>query len=501
MLPKWQYAAPSEAARAWMDGVALVSPEPHTNESQICSAPRADDGPRPNVMVVDDDPATRQQLQRAYAESGYSVVTLSSAEEALHRLEEDDIDFVITDLKLPGMEGVQFISRTCQKYPELPVIAITGDAEIQTAVDVLKLGARDFVSKPFDPEAVLESTRAALEGTRAAMEIRQLRRWLKERYQFSEMLSQTPQMQRVFEIIRLASPNDATVLVHGEPGTGKELVAHAIHHRSARRNGPFVAISCADFSEEMLERELFGSESGALNGYRIAIPGKIAAAHRGTLFVDEIDRMPLAVQETMLRLIEARRLRCGGAADSVHVDIRLVAGSSASLKANVAKGTMRADFYEKINALPIHLIPLRECQIDLPLLIQNYLQDHPMAKSKRIVNVSTKVLSQLMDYSWPGNIRELQNVLDHAIMLAPGRIIENVILPAGTLDSGQDRSEIATSGSLRHWLREREKFYISQKLKVFDGNVGLTAKICRIGVRTLSRKMRLYGLDKKVFKE
>jgi two-component system, NtrC family, response regulator AtoC len=496
MLPKSQFAAPSKAAQAWMEDVALASPEPHINESR---ASRDLDGPRPNVMVVEDDPGMRQQLQRVYAESGYSVVALSSAEEALHRLEERDIDFIITDIKLPGMEGVQFISRTCQKYPELPVIAIVGCADIQTAVDVLKLGARDFVSQPFDPEAVLESTRAALEGSRAAMEIRQLRRWLKERYQFSEMLSQTPQMQGVFEIIRLAAPNDTTVLVHGEPGTGKELVAHAIHHRSARRNGPFVAMSCADFSQEMLERELFGSESDALHGPRTTLPGKIATAHRGTLFVDEIDRMPLALQEAMLRLIEERK--CIDAANSVHVDIRLVAGSSASLKASVAEGTMRADFYQRISTLPIHLMPLRQCQIDIPLLIQNYLQDHPMAKSKRIVNVSTKVLTQLMDYSWPGNIRELQNVLDHAIMVAPGRIIESVILPAGTLDPYQDRSEIAAASSLRHWLREREKFYISQKLKVFDGNVGLTAKICRIGVRTLSRKMRLYGLDKKAFKE
>jgi DNA-binding NtrC family response regulator len=500
-MSKSPFVAPSEAAQAWLHGVAIAAPQPRANEFQIVRARSDNDAPCPNLMVVDDDPGVRQQLYRLYAQSGYSVLALSSAEEALHRLEADDVDFVITDIKLPGMDGVQFISRTCQKYPELPVIAITGYADIQIAVDVLKLGARDFVSKPFDLGAVLESTRAALESSRASMEIRQLRRWLKERYQFSEMLSQTPQMQRVFELIRLAAPNDTTVLVHGEPGTGKELVAHAIHHRSERRDGPFVAVSCADFSEDVLESELFGREAGATQGSGAAKPGKIAMAHGGTLFIDEIDSLPLALQELMLRVIEERKLRRVSAAQSVPVDIRVVAGSSATLKARVTEGTMRVDFYQRIHALPIHLIPLRECQIDIPLLIQNYLQDDPVAQSKRIVNVSSKVLGQLMEYSWPGNIRELQNVLDRAIMLAPSRIIENVTLPEAPFDPSREKSEIAASGSLRQWLREKEKFYIAQKLEDFDGNVGLTAKTCRIGVRTLSRKMRTYGLDKKLFKE
>ena len=500
-MSKSLFAESSDAAQTWLHGDALAAAEPKPNEDQTGRADPSSDAPPPNVVVVDDDPDVRRQLERLYAQSGYAVTTLSSAEEALHRLEADDIDFVITDIKLPEMDGVQLISRICQKYPGLPVIAITGYADIQTAVDVLKLGARDFVSKPFDLGAVLESTRAALESSRAAMEVRQLRRWLKQRYQFSEMLSQTPQMQRVFEVIHVAAPSDTTVLVHGEPGTGKELVAHAIHHRSKRRKGPFVALSCRDYSEDQLESELFGSEASVTRGLGAAKQGKIAMAHGGTLFIDEIDSLPLALQEALLGVIVERRLRRVGGTGSVRVDIRVVAGSSAALKAKVTEGTMSVDFYQRISALPIHLIPLRECQIDIPLLIRNYLQEDPVAQSKRIVNVSSKVLGQLTEYSWPGNIRELQNVLDRAIMLAPGRIIEDVRLPDSPFDLFQERSEIAASKSLRQWLREKEKFYIAQKLEDLDGNVGLTAKMCRIGVRTLSRKMRTYRLDKKLFKE
>jgi two-component system response regulator AtoC len=456
--------------------------------------------PIPNVLVVDDNSEIRQQLERLYAQSGYSVVGVSSAEAALRQLEGEEIDCVITDIKLPAMSGERLIATIRQKYPGLPIIAITGYPDIRIAVDVLKLGACDFVMKPFNLGAVLESTRAALAKFRSFMEIRHLRRLLKERFQFSSILSQTPEMHRVFEIIQRAANTDMTVLIEGETGTGKELVANAIHLHSDRRRGQFVAINCAGFPETLLESELFGYEKGAFTGATESKQGKIAMAHRGTLFLDEIESMSLTMQAKMLRVLEERKVRRLGGYQSVEVDMRVIAAANISLNEMVAAGTMRADFYYRINVVPIYLIPLRERFMDIPLLVQNFLHKHPVAKSKNIVSVSNRVLARLMDYSWPGNVRELNNVLECAILFTSGRIIEEVKLPEISREREREKDEIVSSASLRKWLKEKERVYLAQKLEDHGGNVAMTARSCRIGVRTLTRKMRLHGLDRKIFK-
>jgi DNA-binding NtrC family response regulator len=479
-----------------LEAISSARPIEHASEGIYPAERRAllgaSDFPSPEVLVVDDDPVVRSQLERLYSQSGYQVTTLSSAEAGLRRL-NDDIDFVITDIKLPGMDGVQFISQIHQRYPDLPVIAITGYADIRTAVDVLKLGACDFVTKPFDLATILESTRAALESTKSVMEVRHLRRWLKERFQFSEMLSQTPQMHRVFEQIRAAAPTERPVLVEGEAGTGKELVAHAIHYHSERRAGPFVTIHCADFAEDQLAIELFGSAGDE------AKIGKVLAAHGGTMFLNGIESLSLAMQAKLLRAIEDRKILPLGADQTVHVDFRVIAASNLPVKAALTDGRLCVDFYRCLNRVSIRLVPLHERSTDIPLLVQNFLQHHPIAKSKRIVNVSDKVLARLIAYPWPGNIRELQNLLENAVLLATGRIIEDIQLPDAT--SPAEKTPVIGSNSLRQWLRQMEKHYLSQKLEDLGGNVGLTAKSCRIGVRTLSRKMRSYGLDKKFYKE
>src|SRR5262245_22198946 len=480
-------------------GWASNEPDIETLTREVLNRTVGLDLPVPKLLVVDDDPIICRQLERLYVQSGYAVITAASAEAGVRCLAADDIDFVGPDIRSTGMDGVQFISYVQQAYPQLPVIAITGYADIQTAVEVLKLGVSDFVVKPFDLVAVLESTRRALESSKLNMEVRHLRRWLKERFQFSNMLSQTPEMHRAFELIRMAALTDVTVLIHGETGTGKELVANTIHHHSERRRKPFVTINCSAFPESLLESELFGHEKNVVTGANESKQGKIALADGGTLFLDEIENMSLTMQAKMLRVLEERNVCRLGGSRSLPVDLRIIAATHVSPTNLVEEGKLRADFCHRTNGILIHLLPLRKRSVDTPLLVQNFLHHHPVARSKKIVDVSKKVMGQLMNYSWPGNIRELQNVLECAIVLAHGRIIEEVKLPQITINDNRENNKIA-SATLRQWLREKEKDYLSRRLADLGGNVVLTAKMCRIGVRTLSRKMRLYGLDRKPFK-
>jgi len=471
----------------------LAVRDPASQDDQFGSA-------APNLLVLDGDRETREQLERLYAANGYSVLGLASASDCMRRLTEDDIDFIISSIHLPDADALELIAQIHQKYPVLPVVAITSAADIQSTVDVLKLGACDFVVKPFDPAAVLESTRAALENSKPGIQARQLRRWLKGHFEFGDILSPTPQMRRVFELICTAAPVDMPVIIAGEAGTLKEQVAFTIHHHSARRTAPFVAVNCAGYPDALLQAELFGYEKNACAGIYESKPGKIAQAHGGTLFLDEIEVLSLTLQKSLLEVIDHRKISRLGASQAAHIDVRIIAATKVSLRERAPGRMLRDELLSRLSAVPIELAPLRERTIDIPHLVENFLRYHPVAKSKRIAAVADKVLGQLMRYSWPGNVRELHNILECAILLATGRVIEDVKLPESVEDTAEEKSKIAAS-SLRQWLREKEKYYLSRKLEDLGGNISLTAKSCRIGVRTLSRKMRTYGLDKKIFKE
>jgi DNA-binding NtrC family response regulator len=457
--------------------------------------------PAPSLLVVDDDPVVRNQLERLYAHAGYSVTAVLSAEEAIPRLTEDDIDLVVSDVQLPGISGVELTSYIRDHFPDVPVIVITGFSDIQTAVDVLKMGAVDFLIKPFDLTVVQELTRAALQKTTVFREIRHLRRRLQDRSVFGGMLSNTPEMHRVFEIIRRAAPTNMTILVQGETGTGKELVASAVHHHSPRRDGPFVTINCAGLPETLLESELFGHEKGAFTSADQAKVGKIELADGGTLFLDEIQSISMAMQGKLLRVLEDQKLQRLGGTTNVHIDMRVVAASNVPLKKLVDNGSMRADFYYRINVIPLNLIPLRERKPDIPLLVHDFIQRHPVASAKKIHGISPDAMATLMNYRWPGNIRELQNVLERALVLAPGGVIESEDLPGLDQDEAAgDEPCSSASPSLRQWMKEQEKKYLLEKLAASGGNVALAARMCRIGLRTLSRKIRVHGLDSRNIK-
>lgn len=455
----------------------------------------------PHILIVDDDRTIRNLLLRLYECSGYTAVSVGSGEEALASLEHRDVDLVITDIKLPGISGTELIAKIKETFPDVPIMAITGYSNVDIAIKVLKTGACDFIIKPFDLAAVQESTAVALDKTRVDMEMRHLRRSLKEGYEFRGMLSKTPEMHRIFEIVRAVAPTDMTVSIEGETGTGKELLASAVHSHSNRGNKPFVTINCAGFPESLLESELFGYERGAFTGAVQSKGGKIELAHGGTLFLDEIESMSLVMQGKLLRVLEDQQVQRLGSRASIHVDMRVITATNVPLSELVAAGKMRSDFYYRINVIPIHMIPLRQRTVDIPLLVHNFIHRHPVALQKGIKTISKKALELLLNYPWPGNIRELQNVLERAIALTAGHTIHGVDLPTVANDSFLGASDPRVAIPLKEWLVEKEKQYLAQKLDELGGNVSLTAKSCRIGLRTLSRKMNKYGLDKAVFRQ
>ncbi len=456
--------------------------------------------PTPCILVVDDDPLICQQLERLYALSGYSVEIASSGEHAVKRLEAGDIDLVVSDIRLPGMSGIELTGWIQSECPDVPVIVITGHADISNAVEVLKLGASDYIVKPFAAAAIQESTHAVLEKAWVFTEIRHLRRMLKDRYEFGGMLSKTPEMHKVFETIRMVSATDVTVLIEGETGTGKELVASAIHLQSGRRKGPIVTINCAGAPETLLESELFGYERGAFTGAEQARPGKIEMAHGGTLFLDEIESMSLAMQAKLLLVLQDQKVQRLGSNRRVRIDMRVIAASNVPLEELVARGNMRSDFYYRINVIPIRLIPLFHRRQDIPLLVQDFLRHHPLTQKKRISGLSPQAMGQLTQYNWPGNVRELQNVLERALVLTSGRIIERVDLPAVSPIARPEEKPADAIRSLKDWLNEQEKQYLIQQLERCEGKINLVARSSGVDVKTLYRKMRQHGLDKRSFK-
>lgn len=455
--------------------------------------------PIPHILVVDDDEIICQQLKTVYHHNRYKVTLAHCGEEALPRLAELDIDLAVIDIRLPGISGVELVKHIRTSYPDVPVIVITGHGDIEIAIDVLKLGASDYFAKPFSLAAIQESTQLVLEKAQVFTEIRHLRRTLKESYNFGGMLSKTPAMHRVFERIRAVSDTDMTVVVEGETGTGKELVARTVHYHSSRRMKPFIAINCAGFVESLLESELFGYEKGAFTGADHSRPGKIELGNGGTLFLDEIESISLNMQAKLLRVLEDRSIQRLGSSRAVEVDMRVIAASNINLEELVAQKKMREDFYYRINVVLIGLIPLRERIEDILLLVQDFLHHHPIAIQKGITKISKQALDLLMGYSWPGNIRELQNVLERSIVLEKSDVIKEVNLPKPRSHSRWETDTSAQDIPLTQWIREQEKQYLIRKLSLLGGRIDLTARSCSMGVRTLSRKMRFYGLDKKQF--
>jgi two-component system, NtrC family, response regulator HydG len=456
-----------------------------------------------HILVVDDDPIICRQLARLYSQGGYRVTITTLAEQALEFLGDQDIDLVVTDIRLPGMSGVELARRIVERWNDIPIIVMTGFAEIREAVSLLKVGVSDYIVKPFEAAVVQQSTELALQKTAVFADIRRLRRTLGESYEFGGMLSKTPEMHRVFEIIRMVAPTDSTVVVEGETGTGKELVASAIHDHSLRREGAYVTINCGALPEMLLESELFGYERGAFTGADQARAGKIELADGGTLFLDEIENMPLSMQTKLLLVLNNKQVQRLGSSRWLHVDMRVIAASNVPLKELLAQGKMRSDFYYRIHVIPIRLSPLRQRLEDLEMLAQDFLRHHPVALRKKVKTISRKAMELLLRHPWPGNIRELQNVLEKAVVLAKSGVLDVADLDLDQVRTSShvnfNETDISPALPFAEWIRRQEREYLVQMLKKSSGRINLTARNSGLDVRTIHRKMQFHGLDKKTF--
>jgi len=456
-----------------------------------------------NVLIVEDHERLREQLGHFYEQEGYRVTTAGSGEEGLEKLAQEKFALVVSDVKMPGIDGFQLVHRIREKCPDTDIILITAFGNIKQAVEAMKLGASDYITKPFQPEAIRLVSEKLMEKRRLLEEVRELRQRVHEEHNLENILSKSPKMLKVFDLIRSLAETDSGVMITGETGTGKELVARAIHNLSRRKAKQFVAINCGAFPDTLLESEMFGYEKGAFTGAVQSRAGKIETADGGTLFLDEIETISPPMQVKLLRVLQEREVEHLGGNRKLRVDMRVVAATNVDLTICLARGTLREDFYYRINVIPLQLPPLRERLEDLPLLINHILTKHPIAQEKHIRQVGPKALDQMLAYHWPGNIRELENILERAIVKCQGELIESVDLPAPPQRVVDRYYSSTTNGelSLKQWLLRGEKDYLRGLLIKHKGGISLTAKEAKVDNKTLYRKMRRHGLHKESFKD
>lgn len=457
-----------------------------------------------NVLIVEDHDRLRDQLAKFYEQEGFRVATAACGEEAIEKLAQEKFSIVVSDVKMPGIDGFHLARHIREKYPETDVILITAFGNVQQAVDAMKLGASDYITKPFQPEAIRLVSEKLIEKKRLQQEVRELRIRVQDAQSLENIVSKSPKMAKIFELIRSLAATDSGVMITGETGTGKELVARAIHNLGRRKAKQFVAINCGAFPDTLLESELFGYEKGAFTGAVQSRAGKVELADGGTLFLDEIETMALPMQVKLLRVLQEREVERLGGNRKLKVDMRVIAATNVDLSLCLARGALREDFYYRINVIPVQLPPLRERLEDLPLLISHILEKHPVARERSIRQVSPEVLDQMLAYRWPGNIRELENILERAIVKCQGQIIVDVDLPAvshqlaapATFTTSKDGAL-----TLKQWLLKSEKEYLRDLLMKHEGSISATASEAKVDNKTLYRKMKRHGLQKELFKE
>ncbi|GFE56358.1 sigma-54 dependent transcriptional regulator [Geobacter sp. AOG1] len=459
-----------------------------------------------DVLVVDDEAIIREGLKRILEHAGYNVASSASGQHALECMQEENFGLVITDLKMPGMSGMEVLKAIKVLQPEVPVIIITGYSTVDTAVEAMKNGAFDYIAKPFTPDQILEKVCKALEQKAMMQENFCLKKELGEHNGFDMFIGESREMQKVYRRIMQVAPTDSTVLVTGESGTGKELVAQAIHRHSKRRDQPFVAVDCTSLSENLLESELFGHIKGSFTGAIQTKTGLFKVADGGTLFLDEVANISLTTQAKLLRVLQEREITPIGGTQPVPIDIRLVAASNKGLREMVANGTFREDLFFRLNIIPIDLPPLRERTGDIPLLIGHFLRQFSEEMGKDLKGIAPDARSVLEEYPYPGNVRELENVVERAVVLTEGDVIQREDLEMQV--SGEEQSEQAGDyvplnadelKETKRQIRERavepiEKAFVLHALKRNNWNITRAAEetgMLRPNFQALLKKLKI----------
>jgi len=452
-----------------------------------------------NILIVDDEEVLQDVLTVLLHKEGHNTLSAYSGEEGIEILDKEEIDLVLLDLMLPGMNGMQVLKEIRQRWPDQVVVVITAYSSIESAIDAMREGAFHYIPKPFKNEEVLLTLRKGLEQRRLASENRSLREQLRQRFGFDNIIGKSKPMQQIYDLIKLAAPSKSNILVLGESGTGKELVAKAIHHHSRRANGPFVTVNSGSMPADLLESNLFGHVRGAFTGAIASKKGLFELATNGSIFFDEIGNIPLDTQAKLLRVIQEKEFMRLGGIETIKVDVRIVAATNADLEGAVQQGHFREDLYYRLNVIVINLPPLRKRSEDIPLLAQHFLAHYARENEKALREISSRAMEVLLDYHWPGNVRELENVIERGVVLSTGEVLDIDLLPSSVRQPesiGLPPPTLPANGiAFKDAVSEYERQIIVKALQACGGVQKRAAELLQVKPTTLHEMMKRLNIS------
>ncbi len=450
---------------------------------------------KPKILVVDDEPSHRQMIKAVLSAEGYEIKEAADGNQAVKAVEEKFHDLILMDIRMPGLSGIEALQKIKDISPGIPVIIMTAYASVNTAIEALKSGAYDYLTKPLDIEELKILVAKALRFQKLEQENIYLKEQLNNRFDFSNIIGRSPAMKQLFETMALVAPSEATVLIAGESGTGKELIANAIHQNSARAQRPFIKVNCAALPETLLESELFGHEKGAFTGATARKQGRFQLAHNSSILLDEIGEMSPTTQAKILRVLQEREFEPIGSTQTIKVDTRVIAATNKNLEEEIKKGRFREDLFYRINVVTIEVPALRDRHEDIPLLADFFLKRYAEKNRRVIKGFTPRAMDLLMRYDWSGNVRELENVVERAVIMARGEMITPLEFPENLKELDGELKEPRLNLSAGRSLKEVEKEMILRTLAETGGNRTHAASILGISRRTLQLKLKEYGIN------